>query len=124
MAARILLVEDDEMTLRLLETVLRHDGYDVFSTADGPQGIEIYRQKRPDLVLLDLALPSMNGLEVMRELKELDAHANILVVTGFASEESAEIAARYGAQAYIEKPFEIADLSEWVKAALHRIGGS
>lgn len=122
MPPRVLVIEDDEFQLSILGSGLRDEGYDVFLTADGPKGIEIFRQKNPDLVLLDLALPSMSGLEVMRKLKELDATANILVVSGFPSKESIEVASRYGVKEFIAKPYLMPELIERVGAALRKGG--
>jgi DNA-binding response OmpR family regulator len=120
---RILVIEDDEFQLSLLSASLSDEGYEVFLTSDGPKGIEIYKQKTPDLVLLDLALPSMSGLEVMRKLKELDAAANILVVSGFPSRESIEVAARYGVDEFITKPYLMPELIQRIGAAIRKGGG-
>jgi FixJ family two-component response regulator len=94
----------------------------VFSTADGAQWIEIYTHNKPGLVLLDLALPCPNGLEVMQKLKELDADANIPVVTGFALEELVVAATCYGVHERITKPVQLSGVIERVKFALHETG--
>ncbi len=116
--ARILVIEDDEMMLALLRHILGEDGHEVFPTADGPRGILLYQEHRPDVVLLDLALPSMNGLEVLRTIKDFDAKARVIVVTGYGSDESAEVAFRYGALDFVQKPFEPARLLERVRKAI------
>ena len=110
MKSKILVVEDDEMVLALFSHILTEGGFEVFSTADGPRGVELYKEQRPEVVLLDLALPTMNGLEVLRTIREFDPTARVIVVTGYGSEESSEVAFRYGASDFIEKPFEPATL--------------
>ena len=120
MPPKVLVIDDDELALRLFETVIAGLGCDVLSTADGPQGLELFRKKKPDLVVLDLALPTMNGLEVLRELRKLDDHVKIMVVTGYGSDESAEVAARYGVREFIIKPIDRADFSDRINAAFRK----
>jgi DNA-binding response OmpR family regulator len=116
--SKILVIDDDEVLLALLQNLLADEGYQILSTADGPRGVSLYKEHRPDLVLLDLALPSMNGLEVLKKIREFDEKARIIVVTGYGSAETAEVAYRYGASDFIHKPFEPRGLTERVKAAL------
>ena len=109
---KILVVDDDETILSLLETVLNVHGFDVVSTADGPQGLDLYARHKPDAVLLDLALPSMSGLEVLRHIIWRDPKARVIVMTGHASAESAEVAFHAGAAEYLQKPVSPQDLIE------------
>jgi DNA-binding response OmpR family regulator len=106
------------MYLALMQNILLQEGYKIFTTADGPQGISIYKEHRPDIVLLDLGLPTMNGLEILRKLKSIDNKAKIIVITGHGSEESAEIALRYGASDYIRKPFDYSALLNRIKTVV------
>jgi len=115
---RILLIDDDEVLLVLVRNFLVEEGFEILSTADGPQGIEIYKDKRPDVVILDLALPSMNGLEVLKKIREFDGEARVLVVSGYSSSESREVAFRYGARDVIVKPFDPPRLVEALKMLL------
>jgi CheY-like chemotaxis protein len=103
---QVLLIDDDEFTLTLMRTILLEAGYEVLSTADGPHGIEIFKQRRPDLVLLDLGLPSISGLEVLREIRGFDPQARVVVVTGYGSAQSAETAMGLGALDYMSKPLD------------------
>jgi DNA-binding response OmpR family regulator len=114
----VLVIDDDEITLALMHSILEEEGYTIFSTADGPQGLSIYKERSPNLVILDLALPSMNGLEVLRRLRKHDADAKVIVVTGFGSEESAKVALRYGAWSYIEKPVDYATFLHQIRTAM------
>ncbi len=116
--ARILVIEDDEMMLALMRHILVQAGHEIFPTADGPRGISLYKEHRPDLVLLDLALPTMNGLEVLRRIRDFDTGARVIVVTGYGSDESAEVAFRYGAIDFVQKPFEPLRLLERIGKAI------
>ena len=120
---KVLIIEDDEVLLRLLGTTLAAEGYSVVETADGPQGITLYREHRPDLVLLDLGLPSMSGITVLTELRRFDDKARVIVVTGYGSVESAVTAMRYGACDYVQKPIDIDALLKKMGTALHLAGG-
>lgn len=115
---KVLVIDDDEMHLALMRRILQDGGYEVHTTADGPQGIEIYEQENPDLVLLDLGLPTANGLDVIRKIKALDPHARVIIITGYPSDESAQVAFQYGAMDYIEKPVHVETVLEFVKSAI------
>jgi DNA-binding response OmpR family regulator len=101
----ILLIEDDEFTLLLVASLLRDDGYEVITTADGPQGIELYSRRRPAVVVLDLGLPTMDGLQVLKRIREIDDKACVLVATGYPSEAAAKAAQALGVAGFLTKPF-------------------
>lgn len=119
MPRRLLLIDDDEMMLRTLQELLHSEGFQVFSTADGPQGITIFKERHPDLVLLDLGLPSMNGLEVLRKIRDINSQARIVVITGHDSDESAQVALRNGALSYLTKPVEPGALLQLLNSQLN-----
>ena len=121
---KILIIDDDEVLLKLLSIALTEEGYSVLSTADGPQGITLYKDHQPALVLLDLGLPTMSGIEVLRELRRFDEKAKVIVVTGYGSVESAVVAIRYGAWDYIQKPVEIDALLKKMETALNSVIGN
>jgi DNA-binding response OmpR family regulator len=117
------LVVDDEPTIRtLIATALRDQGYRVFQAADGIQAIDIAATYRPDLILLDVALPLLNGHEVCRRLRQSPATAStpVLLLSGIAAQAEAELALSLGAQGVIAKPFTPADLLRRVAEALRR----
>jgi DNA-binding response OmpR family regulator len=115
---KVLIIDDDEVLLALIRNLLEEEGYKVLSTADGPRGITIYKEQRPDLVLLDLGLPHMSGFEVLRKLHSLDQRAKIIIVTGHDSKESADVALRHGASDFVLKPFNHDDLVNRIKSVL------
>jgi len=116
--SKVLVIDDDEMLLSLMQNILQGEGYTILSTADGPRGIAIYKEERPDIVLLDLGLPSMNGLEVLRRIRSFDEKAKVIVVTGYGSAESVEVAYRSGAWDFVQKPFNNADVLKLIKTAI------
>lgn len=115
---KILIIEDDEVQLRLQRIILQEEGYTVHSTADGPQGITIFKQHSIDLVLLDLGLPSMSGIEVLKEIRRHDAKAKVIVVTGYPSVESIVVAMQNGAWDYMQKPVDVKVLLKKISSAL------
>jgi CheY-like chemotaxis protein len=115
---RILIIDDDEMVLRVTQDILVGEGFEVVATADGPRGIELYKNHSPDLVLLDLALPTMNGLEVLRRIRDIDPEAVVIMVTGYGTKDASEVALRYGAYDFLQKPISSATLLEKIYEAL------
>ncbi len=119
---RILIIDDDEVQLALQRILLMKEGHTVYTTADGPQGIAIFKKNKVDLVLLDLGLPSMSGIEVLREIKQIDPKAKVIVVTGYPSVESTVLAMQSGAWDYIQKPVDVPILLAKINDALSSVG--
>ena len=119
---RILVVDDDPITVRLAEAVLRGDGHEVATAATGEQAVDVVGAARFDLVLTDLRLPEMSGLELVERVKVLSPETALLVMTSFASVASAVQAMRTGAVDYIVKPFDAQDLKHRVHQAI-RLNG-
>lgn len=114
-----ILVVDDEETLRFsIKEFLDGQGYEVVVAGTCEQALERIHEFLPDLILLDLRLPDMNGLELLEKIKSKDAHALIIVMTGFGSVDSAVEAMKIGAYNYLEKPFKIDHLKLVVEKAL------
>ncbi len=119
---KILIIDDDEVQLMLQRSILVKEGYSVYTTADGPQGITLFRAHRPDLVLLDIGLPSLSGIEVLKEIRRLDDKAKVIVITGYASVESAVLALRSGAADYVRKPYDVQSLVAKIGNVLAAVG--
>ncbi|MEZ4222142.1 MAG: response regulator transcription factor [Polyangiaceae bacterium] len=116
----VLVVEDDK-SLRLgLEKTLRSQGYRVRVAGTGREGLEAALAERPDLVLLDLMLPEMNGFEVLQELRARDSELPIVILTAKGSEEDKVRGLKLGADDYVVKPFGISELLARVDAQLRR----
>jgi two-component system, cell cycle response regulator DivK len=110
-AKRILVVEDNELNMKLLNDVLEAHGYDVMSTARGAVAIEWARQYRPALILMDLQLPDLSGLDATRQLKadEETRAIPVIAVTAFAMAGDEKKARDHGCDAYVTKPIVLRD---------------
>ncbi len=118
--ARVLLVEDDEDIGSSLERVLGREGHDVVRTAHGRQGVERATNERFDLLVLDLGLPDIEGLEVCRQIRQVRPEQLILMLTARAEEIDAVVGLDAGADDYVTKPFRLAELLARVRALLRR----
>ena len=117
---RVLLIEDDPAIVAGLQLNLSLEGYEVLTAGDGESGYQIALDRKPDLVLLDVMLPGMNGLEVLRRLRELDAEIPVLVLTARGDEADKVLGLQLGADDYISKPFNLPELRARINAALRR----
>jgi DNA-binding response OmpR family regulator len=119
---RILVIEDESDILDLLRYNLRKDGYDVECASDGERGLDLARTKAVDLVLLDLMLPGIDGLEVCRRLRtdQRTEHVPVIMVTSKGEESDVLVGLSLGADDYVTKPFSIKELLARVKVVLRR----
>ena len=118
----ILIVDDDKNILDLVQTYLRKDDYRVLTAYDGLRALEIVRQRRPDLIILDLMLPGMDGLDVCRRLRAEGNMVPIIMLTAKTTEEDKLVGLDLGADDYVTKPFSPRELVARVRAALRRVG--
>lgn len=119
MAEKILVVDDDTKLLYLIDKVLRPRGFDVFTAASGEEGLKLFHQIAPDLVILDVMMPGMGGWEVCRRLRE-NSSVPIIFLTALGSLEDTVQGLQEGADDYLVKPFRTAELTARVKAMLRR----
>ncbi len=116
---RILLVEDDDSLRESLEMFLSERGYEVASAATGEQGLVMWRQFKPAVIILDVKLPDISGLEILPRIASQDPEAKVIVITAFHDMETTIDAMRLGAYDYIQKPFNVPDLDRVIAKALH-----
>jgi two-component system alkaline phosphatase synthesis response regulator PhoP len=118
---RILVVDDDKKIVELVQLYLEKDGYQVLVAYDGLQALELARQKRPDLVVLDLLLPGLDGLDVCRILRA-ESKVPIIMLTAKTTEQDRLAGLELGADDYVTKPFSPRELMARVRAVLRRAG--
>ena len=120
MPKRILIAEDDEMNRRLIKDVLMYYGYEVMEAANGEEAVKLAAKHKPDLVLMDLRMPVMNGAEAIRQLKNSSETKaiKIIAVTGLAMRGDRENTMKMGADGYMAKPIDIRQLPEAIERLL------
>jgi DNA-binding response OmpR family regulator len=117
--ARVLVVEDDQTLSGVLKYNLSKEGYTVFSAPDGVQALEVARSEKPDIILLDLMLPKLDGLEVCLSLRK-ESSVPILMLTAKSEEEDRVVWLELGADDYMVKPFGVRELMARVRVMLRR----
>ena len=117
MAARVLVVDDDPAAVELLQEFLLAKGYEVLTAGDGAEALRTVKAERPHLLLLDIMMPKMDGLEVLRRLREIDKEVSVIMITSVNEQEIARKAMELGAFDYIVKPLDLPYLEQslWYK---------
>ena len=115
---RILVVDDEHLIRWSLEQNLKKQGYDIVTAGTGEDALKMVREEQPDLILLDIQMPGINGLEVLEKVKEIDEDIVVIMVTAQGGLETAVNAMRLGAYDYINKPFNLDELAIVIRKAL------
>ncbi|MFL5396234.1 MAG: sigma-54-dependent transcriptional regulator, partial [Myxococcales bacterium] len=117
---RILVVDDEANARAALRTILSEEGYEISEAADGEEGFARIEEWSPDLVLADVRMPRMNGLALLRKAKETGAEASFIMMTAFASIETAVEAVKAGAENYLVKPLDVSAVLVFIAKALEK----
>lgn len=115
----VLVIEDEASYVEALEVALKREGFEVGSVPDGSQGMARFREDPPDIVLLDLMLPGMSGLDLLRKIRDIDA-TPVIVVSAKDSEADIVTALELGADDYLTKPYSVRELVARIHAATRR----
>ncbi|HEX3497222.1 MAG TPA: response regulator [Methylocella sp.] len=117
----ILIVEDDELNLQLFSDLLEVHGYKPLPSRSGVEALELARLHKPDLIVMDIQLPDVSGLQVTQRIKENEhlRHIPVIAITGFAMKEDEEKIRQGGCESYLAKPFSIETFLETVRNYLH-----
>lgn len=118
---KILLVEDDKDLSKLLRYNLEKDGYRVVTAADGESGLAVFRKERPDMVLLDIMVPKLDGFEFLKLVRQ-EAKTPVMILTARKNEMDRVLGLELGADDYVTKPFSVREVLARVKAILRRSG--
>jgi len=119
----VLVVDDDDTVREVLRRYLTRDGHDVLEAGDGPTGLRLVRTHQPDLIVLDLMLPGMDGLEVCREVRRTST-VPVIMLTALGQESDRVVGREYGADDYVVKPFSPRELALRVGRVLERSRGA
>ena len=120
MSKKVLIVEDNELNMKLFHDLLDSQGYETLQTREGLQALALARQHRPDLILMDIQLPEISGLEVTKWLKDDEelSHIPVVAVTAFAMKGDEERIRQGGCEAYISKPISVMHFLDTVRKHL------
>lgn len=120
-ANKILIVDDEQAIVRLLSMSLKSDGYDTCTAASGEEALDVFEKQSPDIVVTDIKMPGMDGLELLKKIKELDPDKEVIIVTGHGDIDSTITALQYGASDFINKPVRDEALAIALKRAESKI---
>ena len=114
---RVLVVDDEPDAVELLQEFLTAKGYEVITASNGEEALRKVKEDRPHLVLLDVRMPRMNGMEVLKQVREIDQEVGVIMVTAVNEEETGRQALKMGAFDYITKPLDLKYLEQclWYK---------
>jgi two-component system, chemotaxis family, chemotaxis protein CheY len=117
--AKILVIDDEPSIRNLLDTILRRKGYDVVLADSGRKGLDLFRREHPDVIVLDLKMPEMDGLTVLRQILSLDSKKQVIVLTGAGSPEVEQQVRALGVTEYVEKEVSMHLLGDSLKRLLN-----
>lgn len=118
---KILVIDDEEDIVRVLSISLRADGYEVFQAFNGEEGLDVFENEAPDIVLTDIKMPGMSGIEVLQKIKERDNDSEVIIITGHGDIDNAIEALKYGASDFINKPVRDEALSIALQRATDKL---
>ena len=118
--ARILVVDDEKVALNNLMYILKKEGYEVTGTQSGPRALSLLEEEEFDLILTDLKMEKVDGMQILNRSRELHPGTEVIMITGYATLDSAISAMKAGAYHYISKPFKLDEVRKVVKEALEK----
>lgn len=117
---KILVIDDEKPTLMMFRLTLAAGGYEVFTAENGQQGLDVFSRERPSIILTDIKMPGMNGIEVLKRIKEIDPLAEVIVITGHGDMDLAIQALNLDATDFINKPIQRHLLEQAIRRAQER----
>jgi len=119
--AKILIVDDEKVALKNLEHVMRKEGYEVTGTESGPIALRLLEEQQFDVVLTDLRMEKVDGMQILKKCRELYPDTEVVIITGYATLESAVDTMKHGAFYYVAKPFKLEEVRKVVKEAVEKV---
>jgi len=120
-SAKLLIIDDEKIALRNLEHVMKKEGYDVTGTQSGPNALKLLDEQQFDVVLTDLRMEKVDGMQLLKKSRELHPDTEVVMITGYATLDSAVEAMKHGAFYYIAKPFKLDEVRKIVSEAVHKV---
>jgi DNA-binding response OmpR family regulator len=117
--AKILVIDDEPGIRDLLDTLLRRKGYEVVLAETGQKGVDLFRRERPDVIVLDLKMPGMDGLSVLQQVRSVDPEKPVIILTGAGTAETEQKVRALGVTEYVEKEFSLHLLGDSLKRLLN-----
>lgn len=117
---KVLIVDDAPDTIEIIQTLLRYEGYDVISASTGEEGVKKAEEENPEVVLMDISLPGIDGSEALRRIRKTNPLISVIMLTAFATVDNAIFALKEGATDFVKKPFENEHLIHIVNQCLER----
>ncbi|MDC0335291.1 response regulator [Pseudodesulfovibrio sp.] len=118
---KILVIDDERPTLKMFTLLLNAYGYEILTAENGQEGLDLFKKERPGLVLTDIKMPIMDGIEVLKEIKKVDPHAEVIVITGHGDMDLAIQALNLDATDFINKPLQRESLEHALNRAAERL---
>lgn len=115
---RVLVVDDQYGIRILIKEILKKDGIETLLAANGTQALKLFVEEKPSLVLLDMRIPGMSGVEILKKIKEINPETAVMIMTAYGDDEMLAESRKNGAAAYFPKPFDIGELLRTVRQAL------
>ncbi len=116
--AKILVIDDEQGIRDLLDTLLQRKGYDVVLAASGQKGLELLRREQPDVIVLDLKMPGMDGLTVLQQIRSFDSKKPVIILTGAGTPETEQKVRALGVAEFVKKEFSLHRLGDALKRLL------
>jgi len=120
MAYGILVIDDEALTLRTISRALRDEGFDVFVAMSGEEGLQVLAEERPELALLDVVLPGIDGIEVLRQIRQKSPNTIVVMMSAYRMVDRAVEAMKLGAYDYLIKPVDLDELQLSLQSALRQ----
>lgn len=119
--ARILVVDDEPEVCKMLQKFLTKKGHEVYTASNGEEAISVVKEERPHLVLLDIVMPKMDGIECLKHIKEIDKEVGVIMITAVKQDEVGKHAMKLGAYDYITKPLSLQYLEDCLLVKLFQM---
>ena len=110
----LLIIDDDPAACRIFKKILGEEGYSILTATDAVKGLRLIKEKSPEIVFLDIKMPRIDGIELLRRIRKINQDVTVIMLTGFATLDTARKAMELGAHDYVTKPFDL----EAIKASI------